>query len=52
MEQLIGGVTNSINGMLGIIVGHDMEKVEHFIDGVNKGVYVLGSSIREITPSF
>jgi len=31
--------------MLGMIVGHDIEKVEHFIDGVNKGANALGYSL-------
>lgn len=52
MQQLLGGATASLTGMLGIIVGHDIEKVENFIDGVNKGVGVLGKSIGEILPSF
>jgi hypothetical protein len=38
--------------MLGMIIGHDIEKVEHFIDGVNKGMGALGSSLSEIKPSF
>lgn len=44
-QQLIGGVSNSINGMVGVIVGHDIEKIDNFIDGLNKGVWVLGTSL-------
>jgi hypothetical protein len=49
---LLGGATTSISGMLGMIVGHDIEKVEHFIDGVNKGANALVYSLGEIAPSF
>ena len=41
----MGGFSNSINGMVGMIVGHDIEKVDNFIDGLNKGVGALGASL-------
>lgn len=38
--------------MVGMIVGHDIEKVDNFIDGLNKGFGALGASLFEILPNF
>lgn len=35
-----------------MIVGHDIEKVDNFIDGLTKGVAALGASLFEILPNF
>ena len=51
-QQLIGGFSNSINGMIGMIVGHDIEKVDNFIDGLGKGFWAFGTSLYEIIPNF
>jgi hypothetical protein len=31
--------------MVGMIVGHDIEKVDNFVDGLNKGFWAFGASL-------
>lgn len=32
--QILAALSNSVNGLIGILVGHDIERVEHFFDGI------------------
>jgi hypothetical protein len=31
--------------MIGVIVGHDIEKVDNFVDGLNKGLWAFAASL-------
>jgi hypothetical protein len=48
---LLGAVSNSLSGVLGFIVGYDVERVDNLIDGIHQGVGIFFREIREI-PEF
>ncbi len=44
--QIIAALSNSVSGLAGILVGHDIERVDNFFDGIEQGTNLLVHEIK------
>lgn len=50
--QIIAALSNSVNGLVGVLVGHDIERVDNFFDGIEQGSSLLVQQVAEIKDCF
>lgn len=50
--QILAALSNSVNGLVGILVGHDIERVNNFFDGLEQGSNLLLQQVAEIKDCF